>query len=257
MRRRGPLGKTWAGSATPLVLGAFVVALPTPLLGQRTVQISSSDGFLLSGEYYAPPQPGPGILLLHQCNRRGPRTGLEGLAVALGDAGLHVLMLDSRGFGESRNDRYRNYRDQMSSIEPRMDDDAEAAYRFLEAQPGVTAGDMGVLGASCGTRLAIRLGKTHEALRTFVFLSGAYDTMEELRDDYRPVTDRPALVIYSEDDGYGTPESMRAVFAQAEHPASRLYVYKGDAHGADLFDQDATLVSSIVQWFRTRLAQRP
>ena len=81
--------------------------------------------------------------------------------------------------------------------------------------------------------------------------------MEELRDDYRPVTDRPALVIYSEDDGYGTPESMRAVFAQAEHPASRLYVYKGDAHGADLFDQDATLVSSIVQWFRTRLAQRP
>ena len=66
------------GLATGLIV--LLSLLPGQVLGQqRTVQVISRDGFALSAEYYAPAQPGPGILLLHQCDRRGPMTGYEAL----------------------------------------------------------------------------------------------------------------------------------------------------------------------------------
>ena len=46
---------------------------------------------------------GPAMLLLHQCNM--DRHAWDGLAKDLADAGVHVLTLDFRGFGESGGDR--------------------------------------------------------------------------------------------------------------------------------------------------------
>ena len=35
----------------------------------KTVTLKAPDGIKLVGTYYAAAQPGPGLLLLHQCNR--------------------------------------------------------------------------------------------------------------------------------------------------------------------------------------------
>ena len=235
--------------------GLLFLVLPSSALGQQTVPITSPDGFRLSAKHYASVQPGPGILLLHQCNRRGPLTGYEALAEALRDAGFHILMLDARGFGDSRDDQYRDFHAQMALIEPKIHDDAEAAYQFLVTQPQVTASTMGIVGASCGMRQAVQLGQNHDAVRTFVFLSGAYETQEALRTNYAPLTERPTLAIYSEDDRYDTPAMMNAVFDQSKHPATKLLAYKGNAHGTPLFNHDPTLVSALVQWFTTHLSR--
>ena len=60
---------------------------------------TSADGTALKATYMSPGQPGPAMLLVHQCNM--DRTSWSGIASQLVDAGVHVLTLDLRGFGDS------------------------------------------------------------------------------------------------------------------------------------------------------------
>src|ERR1700752_749791 len=91
------------------VLGVISLAL-APLLGAtiaagqqapapKVVDLTASDGIRLKATYFGAAQPGPGILLLHQCNRQ--RKVWDDLATRLAASGLNVLTLDFRGFGES------------------------------------------------------------------------------------------------------------------------------------------------------------
>ena len=220
---------------------------------EQVVQITSADGFALTGYYFAAAQPGPGILLVHQCNRRGARTGYEDLAPRLAAAGMHVLLLDSRGFGKSRDEQYRDYHAQADLIDTKVPQDVEAAYQFLVSRRGVDQNNIGVVGASCGTWQAIPLARDHAEIRTLVFISGSYLGLDAVERAYETLLDRPILAVYSEDDRYGTPASMRAAFAQSLHPASKLIVYKGDIHGTPLFASDSDLEREIVAWFSTHL----
>lgn len=219
----------------------------------RAVSITSKDGFVLKGHFYSANNAGPGILLLHQCNRRGPLTGYENLAASLANAGFHVLMLDSRGFGASVNAQYRNFHAQMDLIEQHVPDDVEAAYRFLTAQSGLDKQKIGVVGASCGTSLAMQLAKRHAEIRALVFLSGSYLGMAEIEADYEALTHLPVLCIYSEEDRYCTPESMRAAFTNSKNKDSKIVAYKGNLHGAPLFAHDKNLEDEIVKWFAAQL----
>ncbi len=66
---------------------------------ERTVDLTASDGTRLKASYFPADKPGPGVLLLHQCNRQ--RKVWDGLAQQLSAAGINVLTIDHRGFGES------------------------------------------------------------------------------------------------------------------------------------------------------------
>src|SRR5579862_1512643 len=70
---------------------------------QKDVDIKAPDGVNLKGTYFASDQPGPAILLLHQCDM--DRHAWDGLAKDLAAAGYHVLEFDFRGNGESGGDR--------------------------------------------------------------------------------------------------------------------------------------------------------
>src|SRR6202167_3431576 len=76
----------------------------TALCGQRVVDLTAPDGTHLKATYFDAGKPGPGVLLLHQCNR--DRKVWDGLATQLSAAGINVLTLDYRGFGESAGDRF-------------------------------------------------------------------------------------------------------------------------------------------------------
>jgi len=54
---------------------------------------------MLKTTYLAASKPGPGVMLFHQCNR--DRKMWEELAPRLVAAGLNVLTLDFRGYGDS------------------------------------------------------------------------------------------------------------------------------------------------------------
>src|SRR5260370_37630003 len=65
----------------------------------RVVELKAPDGIVLKATYFAAGKPGPGVLLLHQCNRQ--RKAWDDLAGRLAASGVNVLTMDFRGFGES------------------------------------------------------------------------------------------------------------------------------------------------------------
>lgn len=214
----------------------------------REVSIVAEDGFKLRGVLYSSPRPGPGILLLHQCNREGMATGYERLAAMLVRHGFQVLTLDFRGYGGSRIEG--------SSAEGRqraqqfMRGDVESAYRFLIAQRKVVKDRVGVAGASCGGRQAILLAERHPEVKALVLLSSAFSAPVE--SAFQKVIDRPVLAIASEADLSAT-RAMKWTFEQSKHKDSRLVVYKGGLHGTPLFAHDKGLESTIAEWLRACL----
>jgi dienelactone hydrolase len=236
----------------------FILILLIPLnlpaqVEARQVTIESADKFLLKAKYYSSGKTGPGILLLHQCDRRGPLTGYEQLAERLTREGFNVLVPDSRGFGESRDEQYQDFHSQMSLIEPKVPQDVEAVYNFLSSRKEVDKTKVGLAGASCGVRQAIRLAATRPEVRALVFISGSYSPTGPIAEVYNKLTNIPVLSMYSERDRFGTPAAMRDSFERSKNEYSKLLVYKGDGHGTPLLTQDKNLEQEIVMWFVTHL----
>lgn len=224
-----------------------------PALAQskaKAVGFPSEDGFRLSGAYYAGRKSAPAILLLHQCDREGATTGYERLAELLADRGFHVLALDFRGYGGSKNAEFTGQNWQQAQTF--FTRDTEAAYKFLLSQPGVSKTHAGVAGASCGGRQAIHLAERHPEIKSLVFVSSAVGGAFEKA--FASLLDRPILCITSENDKMAV-ESMKRLFEQSQHKESRLIVYKGSAHGTPLFNHDAGLEMIVVEWFRTQLME--
>ena len=95
------------GRFSPRVLAFLLCALSCGVSAwsaERVVDLTAGDGTKLKATYFAAAKPGPGVLLLHQCNRQ--RKIWDGLAQQLAAAGINVLTLDYRGYGESGGDRF-------------------------------------------------------------------------------------------------------------------------------------------------------
>ena len=202
------------------------------------------------GTYYAAESDGPGVVLLHQCSG-GSRGDFRGLARLLARQGFHTLAFDFRGFADSRNDEFHSFHQQMDETEALWPGDVEAAYRFLLSQPRVDQERSGVLGASCGSSQAVLLAQRHGEVKAIVLLSGSLTT--EADETYSDIAARAIFCLYSEQDGYGTPDSMKRTFDRSKNAASELLVYKGSRHGAELFIQDPSLPTTLVDWLDARL----
>src|ERR1700758_612119 len=83
-----------------LAIGSAAQSNPQP----RIVDLAAADGIALKATYFAAAKPGPGVLLLHQCNQQ--RKSWDVLAEAMTRAGIHVLAVDYRGYGESGGPRF-------------------------------------------------------------------------------------------------------------------------------------------------------
>src|SRR2546430_8458735 len=77
----------------------IVLCVAQPVPAPRDFSLTASDGTVLTGTYFAASKPGPGVMLLHQCNQQ--RKSWDGVATRLTARGMNVLTLDYRGFGES------------------------------------------------------------------------------------------------------------------------------------------------------------
>jgi dienelactone hydrolase len=233
-------------------LAALVPFLAAPAAAStREVEIPSADGFVLAGTYAPAEGTGPAAVFLHQCN--GTREAYRPLLEALAARGVHALAFDFRGHGESVGGAVRSFRDQSRELWPMYEADVDAAIAFLASQEGVDATRLGLSGASCGgTQVAYQVRK-REAVRTAIFFSSSLPWMEDgERLAFAEATTIPLLCIAAEDDG-ATAERTQQVFARTSGRESRLVMYKGDAHGTPLFEQDPTLIVMLADWLVAHL----
>lgn len=236
-----------------LALLVAVVCLTEQTLaesGRRAVDFEGEAGFRLAASYYPGKENTPGVLILHQCDRKGEATGFEMLAGLLAERGFHVLLPDLRGYGRSRNEEFTGAN--WQAAQKHHEGDVEAAYQYLVSREGVSGGRVGVVGASCGGRQAIHLATSHAEVRAIVLLSSRLGGA--MLESARAMPDRAVLAIAAKGDG-SAAQSSEAVVERSSHPRSTVMLFEGAAHGTPLFDEEAALPEAIVDWIASCLTQ--
>jgi dienelactone hydrolase len=249
------------------VMGRFSLRVLTLLLcaltcgvsarsAERVVDLTAGDGTKLKASYFAAAKPGPGVLLLHQCNRQ--RKIWDGLAQRLAAAGINVLTLDYRGFGESAGDRFDKLPPQEAAQiqTEKWPGDIDTAVQYLASQPGVKRDVIGVGGASCGVNNSIQTARRHPEVKSLVLLSGNTDLKG--RQFLRESSKLPVFFAVADDDEY--PTSIVAIewlySLDADPDKKFVHVAKG-GHGADMFKANPDMPGQIVNWYVTTLIKTP
>lgn len=231
------------GGVQPKMPALLLLLAASGLIAEE-VRIPAADGFQLRGVFEAGRAAGGAVLLLHQCNREGMATGWEPVIPELRRRGLSVLSVDYRGYGGSRTGRPEEENVKHFAA------DVDAAFRYLARRS--RAAKFAVVGASCGCRRGAAVAAANpEQVRALVCLSGSVGRPSP-DATFGRILDLPVLTAAAEkDEPWAT--QMRGVFERARHPASRLLLYKGEAHGSPLFQQDPQLPGAIAAWVAERL----
>ena len=214
----------------------------------RIIDLAAPDGTGLKATYFAAAAPGPGVLLLHQCNRQ--RKVWDALAGQLSAAGLNVLTLDLRGFGESSGARFdASAPADAQALRQKWPADIDVAFQYLSSQPGVTRDVIGVGGASCGVDNSVQTARRHpEQVKSLVLLSGSADLAG--RQFLRQAKQLPVLAAVADDDEFReTVDLMPWVFSLSPSPAKRFVHYDRGGHGSDMFGVHPELQREIVDWY--------
>jgi len=222
----------------------------------RTTDLKAADGVKLKASYFSASEPGPGILLLHQCDR--DRKIWDGLAKELAGAGFHVLTFDLRGFGESGDQPHNDFK--TGPLEPPQEmqkwpGDIDVALKYLESQPGVKADPVGVGGGSCGVNNAIKTAMRHPEVRSLVLLAGPTDLKgrQFLRQSKLPV-----FFSVAEDDPYHDMVPItELLFTISGSPGKKFERFKTGHHAAEMFSAHPALETTIADWFRATLIKTP
>lgn len=214
----------------------------------RVVDVTSGDGVNLKATYFGAAKPGPGILLLHQCNRQ--RRVWDDLAGLLATSGLNVLTLDFRGFGDSGGTPFDKLSpDEVTKIEAeKWPGDVDAAFRYLVSQPGVYRNMIGVGGASCGVNQSVQLARRHPEVKSLVLLSEGTD-----RDGRQFLRNSPHIPLFlavaDDDPDTGVVEIMQWLASLSSNPSTKLVHYSVGGHGVEMFAVHEDLPDMIVDWF--------
>jgi len=239
-----------------VILSLLVAAHRTPAQQPRVLDLTSPDGTTLKATFFPAAKPGPGLLLLHQCNRQ--RKVWDDLAQKFAASGINVLTFDFRGFGESAGaplDKLTN--DQIQDLfDKKFPIDVDTAYHFLSSQPTVTPSVMAAGGASCGVWQSLLLAARHPEVKALVLLSEG--PTRPSREFLRKNPTLPLFLAVADDDpDPGVVELMEWALSLSTNPLNKFEHFPKGGHGVELFDLHKDLPSDIVTWLNNALSPHP
>lgn len=211
------------------------------------MDIAAPDGVKLKATYHSPGKPGPGMLLLHQCNM--DRKSWTKLATALVERGVHVLAIDYRSYGESGGPR-GDWQQLRPMLQEKWPGDVDAAFATLLTQPGVDGSRVGAGGASCGVNNSIQLARRSGKVKALMLLSGG--TNEDGQNYLASAADTPIFAATSQEETRNV-EVLRKVVGGSKSPASQVKILTNAGHGVEMFAADATLLPAIADWLANAL----
>ncbi|HMC29960.1 MAG TPA: alpha/beta fold hydrolase [Candidatus Angelobacter sp.] len=219
----------------------------------RVVDLKAPDSANLKATFFAAARPGPGVMLLHQCNRQ--RKVWDDLARQLAAAGISVLTLDLRGFGESDGVPMDKATPQQAQAQAqKWPGDIDVAFEYLTSR--VKRDDIGVGGASCGVNNSIQTAIRHvKEVKSLVLLSGNTDIAGRkfLRQSQLPV-----LAAVADDDEFpASIETTEWIFSLSSTTGNKFLHYTKGGHGAEIFAVHPELRDAIVDWYTITLIKTP
>jgi dienelactone hydrolase len=228
------------------LVSVFPVAAQQPP-APRVVDLTAPDGPKLKGTFSAAAAAGPGVLLLHQCNRQ--RKVWNDLASRMTAAGMNVMTVDLRGYGDSEGTPIDKLTPEQVNVvfSEKMPLDVETAYKFLVAQSTVSPGMLVVGGASCGVNQSVHLAMKHPEINALVLLSEITDV--EGRNYLRAHPSLPLFLATAEDDtDPGVSDLMQWMSTFSTNPQTKFVRYKTGGHGVEMFATHPELPGMIVDW---------
>ena len=230
---------------------ALILSMAAPTLAQsRDVDLTSADGTALKATYMSPGQPGPAMLLVHQCNM--DRTSWAGIASQLVDAGVHVLTLDLRGFGDSGGPPLREIG--FQTFMQHAPGDVDVAFDYLVGQEGVDTERVGAGGASCGAMLTADLAARRD-VEALMLLSGP--PSEAAVANMASSADLAVFAAAATGDTVtpGVADALQGAVDGSGHPQSTAKIYDGPEHGLPMFDKNPDLEPALVSWLKAELSE--
>lgn len=240
------LARTLCKALFVLLVPAFAAAGQQPP-APRVVDLTAPDGLKLKGTFSGTAASGPGVLLLHQCNRQ--RKVWDDLARRMAAAGMNVMTVDLRGYGDSEGTPIDKLNPEEIRVvfNEKVPLDVETAYRFLVAQPTVSPGLLVVGGASCGVNQSVHLAMKHPEIKALVLLSEITDT--DGRNFLRAHPSLPLFLATAEDDDDpGVSDLMQWLSTFSTNPQTKFVRYKNGGHGVEMFAAHPELPPTIVDW---------
>ena len=194
---------------------------------------------------------------MHQCDHE--RKIWDGLAQQLASAGINVVTMDLRGFGESGGRPHNPLKD-PGPIEPAEEmqmwpGDIDVAYQYLKSQPGVKPDLIGVGGGSCGVNNAIQTAIRHPEVKSLVLLAGPTDLKGR---QFLRQSKLPMFFAVADDDQYPFMVQLTELFYTiSASPAKKFAHYQTGHHAAEIFSVHPDLQTAIVDWYVTTLIKTP
>ena len=217
----------------------------------QVLDLTATDGIKIKVSYFSAGKPGAGVLLLHQCDHE--RKIWDGLAQQLAAAGINVVTMDLRGFGESGGTPHK-----QGETPPEMQKwpgDIDLAFQYLKSQPEVKPDQIGVGGGSCGVDNAVKTAMRHPEVQSLVLLAGPTDVKgrQFLRQSKLPV-----FFAVADDDQYPPMVDVTEyLYAISASPGKTFAHYQTGRHAAEIFAVHPDLPVAIVDWYMTTLVKTP
>ncbi len=234
---------------------------PRPLPAEpiaQTATFETSDGIEIVANFYPQTngdrEKAPVAVLIHMY--RSDRNSWSPIVPALHGAGFAVLAYDIRGTGDSKNNDALagRYRQRKSSLFRDAWKDAQAAVKWLAAQPGGDAGRIVCIGASIGCSIALDYGHRNDDVRAIVCLSPGIDYFGvDSITHIKACGMRPILLCAPEAER-STPKQLKKAGRNVTidiRPGTRAQ------HGTGMFDKDygPDLIQRIVAFVREPVAR--
>jgi dienelactone hydrolase len=237
--------------AIRFMIAAVLCATAIPTFAESSdIDLKAADGIRLKATYMTPGKPGPAMLLVHQCNMDRKMWG--GIAAQLVDAGVHVLAIDLRGFGDSEGEGMRGSGG-FGGFLQKSSGDVDLAYDYLVGQQGVDASTVAIGGASCGAMLTAELAARRDGVKALMLLSGppSDNAVANMASD----SDLAVFAAATTSDPItpGVADKLQGAVDGSPHDASIAKIYAGTEHGLPMFAQNADLEPALIDWLTAQL----
>ncbi|MBO6506412.1 MAG: hypothetical protein JJ850_07360 [Kordiimonadaceae bacterium] len=234
----------------PFLIGCAVTGAASA--SGKPLAVPVSGGVELSAQFFEAAGPGPAVMLLSMCDPTTSKTQWVGVAERLQAKGIHSIIFDYRGFGDSGGEMpqmLRTVEQAMVYWRENWMGDVRAVYDTLARQPGVDTSRLGIGGASCGVFMGLEFGLGRDNVQTFVSMGGPSDQL--LADRLSERDDLPLLIV-SGNEGPALRWSDE-IFAASNHLDTRITKYKRAMHGTNVFVHNPDVQDQVADWFETYL----